>query len=107
MAELIRYRAVHDRSQWRKVNSHRSMESALSGRDGARGLFAGKVRISYETHGTPRYVVVWQEGSTAGIVARPGKNPGEIETASIPIAHIQRFESAGMAPQSALAGYFT
>lgn len=106
MSRLIRYRAVHDRNPWRKVNSHTSIETALHGRDGARGLFAGKVRISYETHGTPRYVVVWQEGATAGTVARPGKNPGEIETASIPIADIQRFESAGLASQSALARYF-
>lgn len=106
MPGLIRYRAVHDLSLWRKVNSHKSIEAALYGRDGARGLFAGKVRISYETHGTPRYVVVWQEGATAGTVARPGKNAGEIETASIPTADIERFESAGQASQSALAGYF-
>lgn len=106
MSTLIRYRAVHDRSQWRKVNTHRSIEAALNGRDGARGLFAGKVRISYETHGTPRYVVVWQEGEARGFVARPGKNPGEIETAYISMMDIRGFEAAGHASLTALARYF-
>lgn len=106
MVGLIRYRAVHDRNPWRKVNSHKSIEAALNGKDGTRGLFAGKARISYETHGTPRYVVVWQEGAAHGTVARPSRNVGEIETASIPMADIQRFESDGQAPQSVLARYF-
>lgn len=106
MAGLIFYRAVHDRNTWRKVNSHKSIEAALNGKDGARGLFAGKVRISYETHGAPRYVVVWQEGAAHGTVVRPGRHADEIETARIPMADIQRFESDGQASQIALARYF-
>lgn len=43
----ICYRAVHTKSQWRKVNTHQSLSAAVTGKDGAAGLFARKVRINY------------------------------------------------------------
>jgi hypothetical protein len=34
----IKYRAVHARNSWRKVNIHRSLDSAINGNDGAKNL---------------------------------------------------------------------
>lgn len=103
----VNYRAVHTKTLWRKVGSHQSVESAINGKDGATGLFARKVRINYETHGDPRYVVVWEQGAQSGFVIKPDPStPKRIRQASIPIADILAFESRGQASQSELEKYF-
>jgi hypothetical protein len=92
----IRYRAVHTKTLWRKVNSHRSLEAAVNGKDGAAALFAGKARISYETHGTPLYVAIWQEGALQGfIVAKDPK--GGIRKVVVPAEKLLAFEESGVA----------
>lgn len=58
--EAIQYRAVHTKTRWRKAGGHGSVDRAVYGRNGAAGLFAGKVRTDYERHGRPLYVLVWQ-----------------------------------------------
>jgi len=103
----ISYRAVHTKSLWRKVNTHQSLESAINGKDGAAGLFARKVRISYETHGDPRYVVVWEQGAQSGFVIKPDPtSPKGIQQASIPLSDILAFERNGKANPSELEKYF-
>lgn len=103
----INYRAVHTKSVWRKVNTHQSIDSAINGKDGAAGLFARKVRINYETHGDPCYVVVWEQGAPSGFVIKPDSSaPKGIRQVAIPISAILSFESKGQASQSELGRYF-
>lgn len=57
----VNYRALHVKTSWRKVKGHESINNALRGsEDGAVGLFASRVRIVYERHGAPLYVV-WED----------------------------------------------
>lgn len=99
----IRYRAVHTKTAWRKVNTHRSLEAAINGKDGAVALFAGKARINYETHGTPLYVAVWEEGAMNGFLLAP--NPrGGIRKAIVPIDVLAAIEEdSGKASAEVLA----
>ena len=62
----VYYRAVHNISPWRKVNSHKNLQNAIEGKDGAAGLFARPVRIDYSKHGDPLYVFVWEDGADHG-----------------------------------------
>jgi len=92
---------------WRKVSTHQSLESAINGKDGAAGLFARKVRINYETHGDPCYVIVWEQGAQSGFVIKPDPSASNgIRKVSIPISDILAFESKGQASQSELGKYF-
>jgi hypothetical protein len=103
----IHYRAVHTKTGWRRAKGHHSLHNAIHGKDGAAGLFARKVRIKYEVHGDPLYVLVWRDGESAGKVIRPHPaNAGELELADIPIAHIARMEAQGSASTSELMRYF-
>ena len=103
----IHYRVVHTKSMWRKVNTHKSLESAINGKDGAVGLFAKKARINYETHGDPCYVIVWEQGSQSGFVIKSDpSSPKRIRQASIPISAILVFENRGQVNQSELSKYF-
>ena len=101
------YRTIHTRSLWRKVNNHKSLESAIHGKDGAAGLFAHKVRISYEIHGEPLYVLVWQEGGESGFVVKKDVSVSDgIRLAEVPIADLLEFEAKGQAEPTALERYF-
>lgn len=103
----IHYRAVHTKTQWRKVNHHKTLESALYGINGAVGLFARKVRIDYTSYGEPLYVVVWQEGAKTGYVlkAAPAAPRGVCEV-QVSVRDLLIFETAGSASQSQLEKYF-
>lgn len=103
----INYRAVHTKSGWRKARGHGSMHSAIYGKDGAAGLFAGKVRIDYGRHGTPLYVLVWQEGEPTGklIRSKPDNRDG-IELVDIPATIIQSIEGHSNPVLDELASFF-
>lgn len=105
-AEAIQYRAVHTRTSWRKSGGHASMENAIFGRDGAAGLFAGKVRIKYEVHGEPLFVVVWQPSQAMGKLIRRGSAGSEIDIVDIPVDDLERFDAQGGTGVVQLAGYF-
>jgi hypothetical protein len=98
----IYYRAVHTKTLWRKVNTHRSLEAAVSGKDGAAALFAGKVRINYEKHGAPLYVAVWQEGAQYGVLVAPGPGGG-VRKVTVPVNVLTEFERQGQASPRVLA----
>jgi hypothetical protein len=104
----IRYRAVHTKSSWRRVDNHKSLENAIHGKDGAAGLFAGPLkRKREEVHGEPLFVVVWREGDQGGKVIRPHpKHVGQVELANIPIYEIEQMEAQGGATTSDLMQYF-
>jgi hypothetical protein len=90
---IINYRAVHTKTRWRKVNSHGSLESAISGVNGAAGLFAGKVRIDYEKHGEPLFVLIWQSGAPSGLaIRRQGAPIGALQQVAVPMEKLLEFE---------------
>jgi hypothetical protein len=103
----VNYRAVHTKSAWRIARGHKSLENAIYGKDGAAGLFAGKVRIDYERHGAPLYVVIWQSGCSTGfVVTSSSASSTGIAVAELPVAAIEAFEAQGGASTEVLARYF-
>lgn len=103
----IRYRAVHTKTSWRRVNNHESLENAIHGKTGAAGLFAGSLRKQREAHGDPLFVVVWRDGDQGGKVVRPHpRQVGQMELADIPIHDIELMEAQGGTTTLALTRYF-
>lgn len=68
----IRYRAVHARSPWRKVQIHKTLDSAIDGKDGAKALLLrqGRVGEKWEQYGRPLCVFVWDSAKTYGYLLR-------------------------------------
>ena len=105
--EKIFYRAIHVKTAWRKVNSHQSLDSALTGRRGARALLVGKGAIDYNVHGDPLYVLVWKDGDQEGqAVRRHPTQAGECQTAKVSVATLECFEAAGLARHAELVSLF-
>jgi len=103
----ILYRAIHTKTMWRKVGSHASVHNAVLGKDGAVGLFARKVRIDYEKHGDPLYVLVWEAGAHGGdVIKADPSSPNGIRFSSVPMADLLAFEARGQAGQRELERYF-
>lgn len=103
----VRYRAVHTRTTWRRVNNHGSLASAIHGPNGAVALFRGKVRIDYRKHGDPLFVLVWQDGASSGYAFKRDATSGDgVRQVSVPMADLQRFESGGGANLAALERCF-
>jgi hypothetical protein len=103
----VNYRAVHAKSAWRIARGHKSMENAIYGKDGAAGLFAGRVRIDYERHGAPLYVIVWQSGRSTGfVVTSSSASSTGIAVAELPVTAIEGFEALGGASTETLAQFF-
>lgn len=103
----IRYRAVHTKTSWRRVNNHASLDNAIHGPKGAAALFAGRLRKQTEAHGEPLFVVVWRDGDQAGKVVRPHpRQPDQVELADIPIEDIALMETQNGTTALALTRYF-
>jgi len=106
-SRTIHYRAIHTKSLWRKVNSHQSLHAAVSGKDGAAALFARKVRINYQTHGDPLYVLVWEDGSPEGYAIKAAPTQlGGIQQVTVPSAILMGFERHGHASHNDLERLF-
>ncbi len=101
----INYRAIHTKSRWRKVKTHKSLESALDGPNGASSLFTGKVRIDYRRHGQPLYVFVWEDGAMEGWALR-GKD-GNLEKQRVPIHLIHELEDTEGGKQHVIEQIFS
>ncbi len=100
----VQYRAIHTKSKWRKVNSHRSLSAAIEGKDGAAALFRGTVRIDYEKHGRPLFVIAWESGQEMGwLIWRDSHAPSGIARREIPESLIDQFEAQGYADEGALS----
>ena len=101
------YRAIHTRTLWRKVGSHHSLEKAIYGADGAAGLFARRVRIDYEKHGDPRYVLVWLDGATTGYAIKPDSSAENgIRVVSVPTSDLLAYERNGQVSDAVLERHF-
>jgi hypothetical protein len=74
----VKFRAVHINTLWRK-SKHYDIENALRGKRGATELFAGRGEINYEQHGSPQYVIAWENGSAVGIAVKSDGNGGLLE----------------------------
>ena len=105
----IKYRAVHAKNTWRKVSSHRSIDSAISGNDGARNLLLRKGRVGkkWEDYGAVRCVFVWEDGSASGTVLRlkPGSTT-EVQTANVPVHQLEEWEQLGGCGEREIDGCF-
>ena len=66
----IKYRAVHAKNTWRKVNSHRSLDSAIRGNDGARNLLLRRDVWARNGTSTARCAAS-SRGKTAAVGAQP------------------------------------
>lgn len=105
----VTYRAVHKNTAWRKVRGHTSLENALCGRkDGAPGLFAHRVRIDYEKHGEPLYVVIWKDGEPLGFVVKKDNSTsdGTIRV-QVDADLLQKYDANGGATLAELEAHFS
>jgi 5-methylcytosine-specific restriction protein A len=101
----VNYRAMHTKTKWRKVRSHDNLENALNGKDGAAGLFAGKVRIDYTKHGDPLYAFIWEDGATQGWAVKPSSDG--ISKRQVSLHLIMALENSDGGSQTALARIFS
>lgn len=104
----IRYRAVHEKTAWRKVRGHTSLENALSGiKDGAPGLFGHRARIDYERHGEPLFVLIWEVGDSVGFVAK-GDSSSLYGIIMVPVdaSLLEAYETNGGATTDELEAHF-
>ena len=94
----IKYRAVHAHNTWRMVNRHRSLDSAISGNDGARNLLLRKGRVGkkWDDYGPVRRVFVWEEGGAKGTALRlkPGSTT-DIQSAALPAHKLEGWDRKG------------
>lgn len=101
----IFYRAVHTRTLWRKASGHRTLDGAILGKDGAKALFARKVRIDYEKHGEPVLVLVWEEAGSVAYVVVPDSTADEgVRVVTIPAERAWAFEQQSGVPGHELRG---
>ena len=100
----INYRAMHTKTKWRKVRTHKSLETALDGKDGAAGLFARKVRIDYAQHGDPLYAFIWEDGAIQGWAVKPSSDG--ISKKQVPLHLIMDLENSDGGSQVALDRIF-
>lgn len=101
------YRAVHTRTLWRKVHNHTSLEKAIYGVDGAAGLFTRRVRIDYEKHGEPRYVLAWLDGATTGYAIKPDlSEENGLRVVSVSMNELLAYERNGQVSDAELECHF-
>lgn len=106
-AGVVHYRAIHTKSRWRKVKSHRSIDAAIRGRDGAAALFQRKVRIDYQKHGDPICVVAWVDGERCGYAVRPEADgsPG-LQIVRVDVDQLLGFDARDGASAQEIAALF-
>lgn len=97
---IIKYRAVHAMHSWRKVNSHRWVDSAIHGNDGARNLHLrmGRVGKKWADYGAVRCIFVWEESSCRGTALRlqPG-SATDLQAATVPVHKLEERDQRGAA----------
>jgi hypothetical protein len=105
----IKYRAVHAHNSWRKVNSHRSLDFAINGNDGAKNLLQRKGRVGkkWDDYGAVRCVFVWEKGTSQGTALRlkPGSTT-DVQTASVALDKLQGWDQKGGCPDREIDGCF-
>ena len=98
----ILYRAVHTRAPWRKVSSHKTLESALNGPNGGRSLFERRNRIDYDKLGDPIYCFVWRSGDVVGYAMRKDDS----SWIEVPVAELEALERVEGENMELITGFF-
>lgn len=92
----VKYRVIHARSPWRRVNSHSSVQTALSGPDGARNLLLKKGRVGekIDMYGDVAAVFVWDPHRAIGYALRlaPGA-PTEVQQVEVDVNILEKFDA--------------
>lgn len=105
----IRYRAVHTRSPWRKVQIHKTLENAIDGKDGAKALLLRKGRVGekWEQYGRPLCVFVWDSAKSYGHLLRLSPdNPAQVQILELPLDTILRHEEKESCSEVEIKEYF-
>lgn len=105
----IHYRAVHTRSPWRKVGIHKTLDSAIDGKDGAKALLLKKGRVGekWEQYGRPLCVFVWDGTKSNGYLLRLSPdNPGQVQMVELPLEVILRHEAKESCSEVEVKEYF-
>jgi 5-methylcytosine-specific restriction endonuclease McrA len=104
---MIHYRAVHDGKSWRKVSIHKSLESAISGKDGAIALLQrrGRVGEKWNIYGKPFGVFVWDSSEAEGYLYRLSLADA-VEFVNLPVSEIFKFEQLACCSQSDIDSFF-
>ena len=105
----ISYRAVHERSLWRKVQIHKTLDSAIDGKDGAKALLLRKGRVGekWEQYGRPLCVFVWDSTQPNGYLLRTNpKNPTQVQIIELPLEIISRHEARQSCSEVEIKQYF-
>lgn len=105
----VRYRAVHTRSPWRKVQIHKTLENAIDGKDGAKALLLRKGRVGekWEQYGRPLCVFVWDSAKSEGYLLRLSpENPAQVQMVELPIETILRHEAQESCSEKEANEYF-
>jgi len=105
----IKYRAIHTKSSWRKVNSHTSLEKAINGAHGAKNLLRkkGEVKKRWDTYGRVLCVLVWDEFGSHGYAFRlKDGSSDEVDTVEIPVNVLERYEQEKGCSTSEIDSFF-
>ncbi len=105
----IRYRAVHTKSPWRKVQIHKTLENAIDGKDGAKALLLRKGRVGekWEQYGRPLCVFVWESSKSSGYLFRLSPdNPAHVQMVELPLDTILQHEAKESCSEVEIKEYF-
>lgn len=105
----INYRAVHTKSPWRKVVIHKTLDSAIDGKDGAKALLLKKGRLAekWDRYGRPLCVFVWDSAKTNGYLLRLNpSNAGEVQMIELPVNVVSKHDARESCSEVELNGYF-
>jgi hypothetical protein len=95
---IIKYRAVHAHKPWRRVSIHKTLASAIDGKDGAKNLLLriGRVGEKWNEYGDVQCVFVWEDGATRGHAFRLRQSQStSIECADVAVSRLDAFDRNG------------
>jgi len=105
----IHYRAVHEDNPWRRADTHGSLESAITGLNGANALLLKTPRMAgrWTRWGRPLCVFVWEDGEAGGYVVRVDPNDAtKVRAVRVPDGIIQHHEAEGSCSEAELNRIF-
>lgn len=105
-ARPIKFRAVHERSSWRRA-TFESVQRAKVGRRGAANLFAEAGWRSFESEGPAHFVVIWDpSGDAAWVLKKADGQPQGFLEVQVPIHLALEYELRGGASVADLEKHF-
>ena len=107
----FRFRAIHEKTRWRKASHETFQNATTSGKRSAKALFDhNNDVINYNEHGEPLYVVIWNvdDENSDGVIVRKNTSTGQLDFSSaVPRSLIDEWEVSKDPPDdSILEAYF-